>query len=388
MKSTCRRRSQTHWNTCIHHGAMFTDPAGDTKKCRTALPRAGHGQGPMERVEPHARRCYMSTGILSAWARMVGSGFLAHRIHKYDLVAEATLVEASSEPNEFGFRGRQLLKYPAWAAPIVAHGLLYVRGAEPAGVLGTGAGGKRQGIAPHHAIEEAIRMVDTHHFDMVVIGTGPGGEGAGMAAAKAGKRVAAVERFSQVGGGCTHWATIPSKALRQAIYHVNLCDQSAVSKRLDDQERFSLPDLLATASSVIAKQVDMHKDADRNDVALVCGSAKFIDPHTIDVDHCDHATRRPRPTPSSSPPARGPIGRRTWTSITRASSTATPSSELDDTPRHHHHLRRRRGGLRIRVDVPQPGLQGQPGQHAATSCSTSWTTRSSTRSATTCASGA
>ena len=51
-----------------------------------------------------------------------------------------------------------------------------------------------------------------------------------MRAAKAGKSVAAVERFAQVGGGCTHWATIPSKALRQAIYHMSLCNQNAIGK--------------------------------------------------------------------------------------------------------------------------------------------------------------
>ena len=71
-------------------------------------------------------------------------------------------------------------------------------------------------------------MVDSQHFDFVVIGTGPGGEGAAMRAAKAGKSVAAVERFCQVGGGCTHWATIPSKALRQAIYHMSLCNQGSI----------------------------------------------------------------------------------------------------------------------------------------------------------------
>jgi NAD(P) transhydrogenase len=136
-------------------------------------------------------------------------------------------------------------------------------------------------------------MVDSQQYDMIVIGTGPGGEGAAMRAAKAGKRVAAVERFSQVGGGCTHWATIPSKALRQAIYHVNLCDQSAVHRRLDDQDRFSLPDLVATANSVIAKQVDMREGFyNRNDVALVAGCARFVDPHTIEIDHTDNACKR------------------------------------------------------------------------------------------------
>ena len=53
-------------------------------------------------------------------------------------------------------------------------------------------------------------------YDVLVVGTGPGGEGAAMKACKEGKRVAIIEKHHQVGGGCTHWGTIPSKALRQA----------------------------------------------------------------------------------------------------------------------------------------------------------------------------
>ena len=54
-------------------------------------------------------------------------------------------------------------------------------------------------------------------YDLFVIGTGPGGEGAAMQAAKGGLRVGIAERYQQIGGGCTHWGTIPSKALRYAI---------------------------------------------------------------------------------------------------------------------------------------------------------------------------
>ena len=61
-------------------------------------------------------------------------------------------------------------------------------------------------------------MNDTNFdYDLVVIGTGPGGEGAAMQAAKGGMRVAVAERYTQIGGGCTHWGTIPSKALRHTI---------------------------------------------------------------------------------------------------------------------------------------------------------------------------
>ena len=54
-------------------------------------------------------------------------------------------------------------------------------------------------------------------YDAIIIGSGPGGEGAAMKLVKAGKSVAMIERHEEVGGGCTHWGTIPSKALRQAI---------------------------------------------------------------------------------------------------------------------------------------------------------------------------
>ena len=63
------------------------------------------------------------------------------------------------------------------------------------------------------------------HYDLVVLGSGPGGEGAAMQAAKAGLRVAVVERHHDVGGGCTHWGTIPSKALREAALYLTGANQ-------------------------------------------------------------------------------------------------------------------------------------------------------------------
>jgi NAD(P) transhydrogenase len=59
--------------------------------------------------------------------------------------------------------------------------------------------------------------VADYEFDLVVIGTGPGGEGAAMQACKHGMKVGVIERMRQIGGACTHVGTIPSKALRYAI---------------------------------------------------------------------------------------------------------------------------------------------------------------------------
>ncbi|GAL25153.1 soluble pyridine nucleotide transhydrogenase [Vibrio variabilis] len=51
-------------------------------------------------------------------------------------------------------------------------------------------------------------MSRSKHFDAIVIGSGPGGEGAAMGLTKAGLNVAIIEKESSVGGGCTHWGTI------------------------------------------------------------------------------------------------------------------------------------------------------------------------------------
>ena len=48
------------------------------------------------------------------------------------------------------------------------------------------------------------------HFDLVVIGGGPGGYGAALYAASAGLSVAVVER-DKVGGTCLHRGCIPAK---------------------------------------------------------------------------------------------------------------------------------------------------------------------------------
>ena len=67
---------------------------------------------------------------------------------------------------------------------------------------------------------------ELYDYDLAVIGTGPGGEGAAMQAVKQGQRVVAIERYTKIGGGCTHWGTIPSKALRYAIYQMTEANQN------------------------------------------------------------------------------------------------------------------------------------------------------------------
>ncbi|MCB1766045.1 MAG: FAD-dependent oxidoreductase, partial [Candidatus Competibacteraceae bacterium] len=123
------------------------------------------------------------------------------------------------------------------------------------------------------------------HYDVIVIGTGPGGEGAAMKAAKEGQSVAVIEKHHLVGGGCTHWGTIPSKALRHAINRMLEFNTSATFRSaLGHALKLSYPELLRSAESVIARQTAMRRDFyERNRVTLYHGHAKFLDAHTLEV---------------------------------------------------------------------------------------------------------
>jgi NAD(P) transhydrogenase len=122
------------------------------------------------------------------------------------------------------------------------------------------------------------------HFDIIVIGSGPAGEGAAMMGTKNRKRVALIERHSEVGGGCTHWGTIPSKALRHAVKTLGDARRDPLLKSLRAQLHMEFPQLLAAAKGVVESQVaSRRRFYDRNHVPVYGGSAWFVDPHTVEV---------------------------------------------------------------------------------------------------------
>jgi NAD(P) transhydrogenase len=127
-------------------------------------------------------------------------------------------------------------------------------------------------------------MAAVQRFDVVVIGSGPAGEGAAMMAVKNHKRVAIVERHHEVGGGCTHWGTIPSKALRHGVQTLSQLRHNPLLKDFHAKHRPTYPELLATADKVVDQQVaSRRRFYDRNRVPLFEGHARFVDAHHLEV---------------------------------------------------------------------------------------------------------
>src|SRR5712691_136927 len=63
--------------------------------------------------------------------------------------------------------------------------------------------------------------VNAPEYDLVVIGSGPAGQKGAIAAAKARKSVAVIDRIGMIGGVSVHTGTIPSKTVREAIFQLS-----------------------------------------------------------------------------------------------------------------------------------------------------------------------
>lgn len=120
---------------------------------------------------------------------------------------------------------------------------------------------------------------------MIVIGSGPAGQKAAIAAAKLGRRAAIVERGDMVGGVCINTGTIPSKTLREAVLYLTGLNQRELygqSYRVKDD--ITVTDLSARTHHVVAREIDVIRNQlARNHVQLVIGTAQFVNPHTIVV---------------------------------------------------------------------------------------------------------
>ncbi len=130
--------------------------------------------------------------------------------------------------------------------------------------------------------------------DVLVIGSGPGGQKAAIAAAKLERRVVIIERRDMIGGVCLNTGTIPSKTLREAVLYLTGLDQREMygqSYRVKDE--ITIADLAARTTHVVGREIDVvRSQLSRNRVTTLTGTGSFIDPHVVQVDGGDGRIRK------------------------------------------------------------------------------------------------
>ena len=121
-------------------------------------------------------------------------------------------------------------------------------------------------------------------YDLVVIGTGPAGQKAAIAAAKARKRVAIVDRAVMIGGVSVHTGTIPSKTIREAIFQLAGLAVKALYGDGLRSRGISVQDVASRVSTIVERETEVVRaQLTRNEITIYHGDALFLDPHTIEV---------------------------------------------------------------------------------------------------------
>src|ERR1700688_4566806 len=111
----------------------------------------------------------------------------------------------------------------------------------------------RAGISGFEAAE-----VNTPEYDLVVIGSGPAGQKGAIAAAKARKRVAVIDRTVMMGGVSVHTGTIPSKTLREAIFQLTGSTVRALyGNGYRSRGDISVQDLASRVSGIISRETEV-----------------------------------------------------------------------------------------------------------------------------------
>lgn len=126
-------------------------------------------------------------------------------------------------------------------------------------------------------------------YDVVVIGGGPGGERAAISAAKAGKRVAMVEKAAVVGGTRVNWGTIPSKTLREsAVFFHGMTRHRLHGFQTELTDDITVADFMYRERLVVQRELELiGASLGRYRVEVFRGHGRFLDPHTIAVEGKD-----------------------------------------------------------------------------------------------------
>jgi NAD(P) transhydrogenase len=124
-------------------------------------------------------------------------------------------------------------------------------------------------------------------YDLIVIGSGPGGQRAAIQGAKAGKRAAIIEKQTAIGGACINTGTIPSKTMREAVLHLSgFYDKNFYGTNHNTEGEVTMADLNFRVQHVIENEVGVVQDQlKRNGVELIHGIGEFADAKHIRVEN-------------------------------------------------------------------------------------------------------
>jgi len=149
------------------------------------------------------------------------------------------------------------------------------------------AGGKSGERTPSETgASEAESPEGDHDFDVVVLGSGPGGYSAAFRAADLGLKVALIERYDSLGGVCLNVGCIPSKALLHVGQVIDAAAQMAGHGVSFGEPEIELDALRDFKNGAVEKLTGgLAGMAKKRKVEVITGTGGFSGAHELKVDH-------------------------------------------------------------------------------------------------------
>ena len=122
-------------------------------------------------------------------------------------------------------------------------------------------------------------------YNVIVIGSGPGGYVAAIRCAQLGMKTAIVEKYTTLGGTCLNVGCIPSKALLDSSEHFHNAAHTFKEHGIDISEpKVNLTQMISRKAGVVKANVEgIAFLMKKNKIDVLTGVGSFVDTNTIKV---------------------------------------------------------------------------------------------------------
>jgi dihydrolipoamide dehydrogenase len=137
-------------------------------------------------------------------------------------------------------------------------------------------------------------MAENSSYDVVIIGSGPGGYVAAVRAAQLGMKVACVEKEPRLGGVCLNVGCIPSKALLDSSEYFHLAkEQFAEHGIKTGRISLDLPAMMARKQKVVQELTENVKRLlEGHKIEIISGMAKLAGSDRVDVEQSSDTSKK------------------------------------------------------------------------------------------------
>jgi len=124
------------------------------------------------------------------------------------------------------------------------------------------------------------------NYQVVVIGSGPGGYVAAIRCAQLGMKTAIIEKYDTLGGTCLNVGCIPSKALLDSTHHFHSAQHTFKEHGIDiPKPKANLKQMIARKADVVGQNVEgIAYLMKKNKIDVFHGMGSFVDKNTIQID--------------------------------------------------------------------------------------------------------